>query len=67
MLFRSGYYERKRGEVLVDDGDGEIFIYTGVPRSRAGAFRRWVRETFLRNDGRNRVVGRWPEYSIRPR
>ena len=62
-----GSYERQRGEVLVDDGDGKILVYTGIKRSCAGAFRRWVREVFLSDDGRDRVAGRWPEYRIQTR
>ncbi len=55
--------DRPRGMVAVDDGDGTTFFYR-VSRCEAGAFRRWAEAVYLSNDGRDRLAGQFPEYSV---
>ena len=55
--------DRPRGMVAIDDGDGSTLFYR-VRRREAGAFRRWAESVFLASDGRNRLAGRFPKYSV---
>ena len=61
-----GTSDRPRGMAAVDDGDGSTLFYR-VRRREAGAFRRWAEAVFLASDGRNRLAGRFPKYSVETR
>ena len=58
---------RKRGHVVIDDGDGHEFHYDlrGISHMKK-QFKSWAKQVFC-NHGEHKLAGRWPYYRIEQR
>ena len=65
MPGRQGYgAPPPRGCCTVDHPDNGTWHVYRVARGERREFRAWLARTFLASDGRNRLAGAWPAYTI---
>jgi hypothetical protein len=58
---------RKRGHVVIDDGDGHEYHYnmSGISHMKK-QFKSWAEQVFC-NYGEHKLVGKWPYYHVERR